>query len=179
MGLVVVRIDNYIAELGVESYRKLIEGYVCSRDCDVENYLKNTALQHNMRDVSKTFLVFNEKYHLVGYFTLAIKCLTMPEPGPDSEMSKTFYRSLNVRNGVVQAYLIGQLSRCDDSMKGTGSEICDRAINILNDHRADIGCKAVRVDCHKPMVSYYREKGFKFVKIDENTGLYQMVALLK
>lgn len=175
----VVRLDIYLELIGQERFDQKISEYHCSKDPDVENYLKNTALHHSRHDVSKTFLAVDDDFSILGYYTLAIKCMTVPMPDPGSEVSRTFYRNLNVHEGVVQAYLIGQLSRSDCSFKGLGAELLNLALTNLNGYRANLGCNAVRLDCHDNMIEYYLHKGFKFVKKDLKTGLCQMIAILK
>ena len=95
-----------------------------------------------------------------------------------SSVTRDFYRLLNARNGTMQAFAIGQLSRSDGSVKGIGKTILQYALDKLNLLRANIGCKAVRIDCHDELIPYYEENGFHFVKTDSETGLCQMVSIL-
>ncbi|MCQ2071017.1 MAG: hypothetical protein MJZ68_07790 [archaeon] len=179
MNYSIIRLDNYLDLAGRTGFYCNVSEYVCSKDPDVEIYLKEKALHHTNHDVSKTFLAVDEHLTIYGYYTLAIKCLAAPEPTPGAEVSRTFYHNLNAHDGVVQAFLIGQLSRADYSPKGLGAELLKEALKDLNTHRADLGCNAVRVDCHENMLGYYRDKGFRLMKKDPTTGLCHMVALLK
>lgn len=145
----------------------------------MESYLKEKAFHHSKHDISKTYLAVDDNFNILGYHTLAIKCIAVPEPGPETEVTRTFYRNLNIHEGVVQAFLIGQLSRSDSSFKGLGAELLEIALASLNGIRAKLGCNAVRLDCHENMVPYYRDKGFRYVKKDLHTGLCQMIAILK
>ena len=56
--------------------QELISIFVCSKDSDVENFLKERAIAFEWMGKSRTFLIFNEneeEFKVLAYFTLALQ----------------------------------------------------------------------------------------------------------
>ncbi|MDR3282577.1 MAG: hypothetical protein LBS92_03075 [Candidatus Methanoplasma sp.] len=166
-----------IAELGIYAdLDDLLSAFKCSRNRDSEKFLRNTARRHDSKDISRTYLcVDTEGSKIVGYFTLAVKCISMDASKvADAETLE----SMNIDRGVAQAYLIGQLARADESPKGLGNLMMNASMDILAGIKDALGCHTVRVDCADELVGYYSEYGFVNIGKNPDRGLNHMVAVI-
>ena len=78
-----VNIRNYLVmgndnKAGEPMLERVLSGFSCPKNPDVERFLKKSAIEFTKKSQSVTYLVFSfENKLLVGYFTLAIKLLTI------------------------------------------------------------------------------------------------------
>ncbi|MCL1811770.1 MAG: hypothetical protein FWG41_06130, partial [Methanomassiliicoccaceae archaeon] len=88
-----------------QAINNLLSGFICSKNKDVQSYLRNTAVKHEMAHISRTYLIFDTEptKRLVAYVTIAKRCLTIG----DEENDEVLLKNMNVNNGVAQSYLIG------------------------------------------------------------------------
>ena len=57
---------------------RVLSGFSCPKNPDVERFLKKSAVEFAKKNQSVTYLVFSvESKELLGYFTLAVKPLTI------------------------------------------------------------------------------------------------------
>jgi len=112
-------LSKLISDYSNEELTAVLSGFSCRRDLDVEVYLKSKSVQHELRHVSRTYLIFDMLDHsrLVAYYTLAIRCLRMDGVGCSRKMRDR----MNIHNGMVQSCLIGQIGKCDGAPKGLGT----------------------------------------------------------
>ncbi|MBQ8644560.1 MAG: hypothetical protein IJ469_07885 [Candidatus Methanomethylophilaceae archaeon] len=112
---------------------------------------------------------------IIGYFTIGIKCLQVPDNAPITNSMK---KKMNIdgRSKVAQSYLIGQLGRDDDSPKGYGGRLLTEAFHRLHGANTIVGCRMVRVDCSDDLIPYYNRHGFHFILKNEDMNLNQMIA---
>ena len=158
---------------------EILRAYRSVRDSDTESFLRDRAVEMEKRDLSRTYLFLGPgPDRVLGYVTLGIKCLAVPEDGP---VSGRMRRGMNVdaRTNVAQAYLLGQLSRSADAPKGTGAALLDLAFEHFDAARREVGCRIVRLDCRDELVSYYASYGFMAISRNECGRLNQMVALIR
>lgn len=155
-----------------------LSSFTCSKDKDRGDHLHNTAISLEKRDMSRTYLAIDESGDIIGFFTVGMKCMAVPEDVP---ISNSLKRKLNINpeTRVAQMYLLGQLARSDTSEPGLGSSLLDDALDIINWAYLAVGCHVVRIDCTDELVDYYRKHGFTYVNRNENEGLNRMVVLIK
>ena len=80
-------------DLGEDALQQLLSEFFCDKNPDVEKFLKEQAIDFAKKHQSVTYLVFsNDDASLIGYFTLAIKPITVHTEGLD--MSKSMQRRL-------------------------------------------------------------------------------------
>ncbi|MBD5546374.1 MAG: GNAT family acetyltransferase [Lachnospiraceae bacterium] len=116
-----INIRKYLAlgddqEAGKPALVKLLSGFSCPKNPDVERFLKNSAIEFTKKNQSVTYLVFSKANgEMLGYFTLALKPLTIR----GETVSKTTKRKLlriseldeNSDTYTMSAYLIAQLGK--------------------------------------------------------------------
>ena len=160
---------------GEEGTGEMLSSFTCSKDPDRESYLHDKAIVMEKKAMSRTYVAVTKDLRIVGYFSVGMKCMGVPN---GVSISNSLRKKLNINNetGIAQMYLIGQLARSDDSEPGIGAELLDDAFDTIHKAFTAVGCRAVRVDCGDDLVPYYTGHGFTF--INSSDGLNRMVALL-
>ena len=147
----------------------------------VEAFLKDSAEEFARQHKSVTHLVFSDDMTgLLGYFTLAIKPITLR----DEMMSRTMVRAFKKigrfdeeRNMyTVAAFLIAQLGRnfahsLKDSI--TGDELLEVALYRLKLIQHDIGGLIVFLEAqnNEKVLSFYQSNGFR--ALDKRLASYK------
>ncbi|MDR1690727.1 MAG: hypothetical protein LBR42_02630 [Candidatus Methanoplasma sp.] len=162
-----------------QSEQKLYETFLnfsCSRNKSVEKYLRETAVRHERARISRTYLILDTEpeEQLIGYITIAMKCLNVGGEQNNEELIK----KMNVSGDIAQSYLIGQLGKVDGCDKKIGEFAMDFALDVIEDASELIGCRVVRLDCKDALVKYYEGKGFSFLNKNSSGNLNRMVMVL-
>ncbi|MBR7152865.1 MAG: hypothetical protein IKD00_03865 [Candidatus Methanomethylophilaceae archaeon] len=146
----------------------ILSEYRSVRESDTEDFLHIKAIPMEKRDLSRTFIAMTPDMRILGYVSLSIKCMRIPD---DTLLSRNVQRQINVdsRTGVAQSYLIGQLSRSVDAPKGLGAELIRVAMRRIQNSKMNVGCRMVRLDCRDELVPYYQGQGFRMVAHDGNS----------
>ena len=172
-----IQLNELMKERGKNELSSLLTRFKCSRNKDTEDFLKNTSVRHDRRDISRTYLAIDtddSEQNILGYFTLALKCLTLNE----SELSPELIKSMNMKQGVAQAYLIGQLARADDAVPGLGKKMLDEAMNAFSWGKSKFGCRMIRLDCKDELIDYYASQGFQIIGKNYDKDLNQMAIFM-
>lgn len=116
-----VNIRNYInngndEEIGEPELRRILSSFSCLKNTDVENFLKNSAIDFTKKNQSVTYLVFSaEDDQLVGYFSIALKPLTVKAKSVSKTILKKIARISEIdeqtESYTMSAYLIAQLGK--------------------------------------------------------------------
>ena len=109
---------------------KVLSGFSCPKNPDVERFLKNSAVEFTKKSQSVTYLVFSvESKELLGYFTLALKPLSVRGETVSNTMKRKLLRiselDENSDTYTMSAYLIAQLGKnytdgVNDKISGSG-----------------------------------------------------------
>ena len=176
MIMIVDSLQSLIATQGVEKLSSYLSTFKCSADPELEVFLKNVALRHETKDVSRTYIAVNpENKEIRGYFTLAMKCLALDEP---KTIPDKIYEAMNLNRNIAQAYLIGQLAKADNVEKGFGKAMIFHALQIFARGKDMFGCHLVRLDCRDELVDYYESCGFTDIGKNRDRTLNQMVQII-
>jgi len=170
----IIQLNKLIKDLSKEELETLLKDFKCSRNKDSEHFLKNIAVRHESKDISRTYLLIDDMFKVSGYFTLALKCLGLDEEDLDHDLTKM----MNLKDDVAQAWPIGQLARADDCMKGFGKVMLDEALNTLSEGKKKFGCRMVRLDCKDELMGYYSSLGFRRVRKNDGKDLNQMIRFI-
>jgi hypothetical protein len=72
--------------------QELISIFVCEKDKDIENFLKERAINFEKLGKSRTFFIFDEEaeeFRILAYFTIALQVLKVPEELLSAKKTKT------------------------------------------------------------------------------------------
>ena len=182
--------DNKI--LG-ERLEQLLSEFSCKKNADVERFLKEQAIEFTKKNQSVTFLVFASDDTFVGYFTLAIKPISVNAEKFSNTMKRKIARvsELDEENGTytLSAYLIAQLAKNytdGANEKITGEELLQMAIDTIRELQYTVGGMVIFLeadDNEKLMHFYENDNGFRKFSTKEVKGKaedsHTLIQLLK
>jgi hypothetical protein len=189
---VLIPLEKLLEITSQERVEEVISSFCCSKEPDIEEFLKNKnkAILYEQKSKSRTYLIFNEEalidgsFVLLAYFTIAMQTLKIPDSMTASQIRKL--DGLYAKKGSeaiteISAFLIGQLGKNDryaDLI--TGDEIVDYALSVIGKAQEVIGGRVVFIECQdKPkLIDFYTRNGFKLFRKDPEDGLVQMIRLL-
>ncbi len=161
-----------------------LETFHCSRDYDVESFLRENAISFERRHLSRTYLLVDPSKEsekepaILAYFSLAISAMCVGDA-----VSKTMRRRLcvNPMSSIMASYVIGQLGKNDRYANETrGGDILEIAVTYILEAHQVVGGRFVRVDCrdNAKIKRFYERNGFTFVQKNPNGDLCQYVRFL-
>lgn len=163
------------------SVTEALSSFSCTKDADVQKFLKDFAILFEQNQQTATFLLFNDdasknnRLQIDGYFSLALKVFYFE----DAISNRTRRKLSGKADDQVPAYLIGQLARSDNAPKGTGAKLLNLAIQYIKNAQTYVGGRLVYLDCKDELVPYYESKGFQFIQRNpERKDLGQMYIVI-
>ena len=105
-----------------------------------------------------------------------MKCLNAD--GLDTDLDPSVVELMNMKDGVAQAYMLGQLARSDDAERGSGRTMLDEALKRFSVGKEMFGCRMIRLDCKDELVDYYRSFKFHYIRKNEERNLNQMATFI-
>lgn len=183
-------LNNYSEIAGEQMLINLFSGFSCPLNPNVEKFLKENAINFTKKNQSVTYLVFSDKTAaLVGYFTLAIKPITVNSTVFSNTIRKKLLRigkiDADKQELYLSAYLIAQLGKNyskNANTQITGKQLLEIAITEVKKLQYRAGGVAVFLESeNNPKLKqfYVEENDFKEfgIRKDEET-LVQMLKLL-
>ncbi|MDE7253693.1 MAG: GNAT family acetyltransferase [Acetatifactor sp.] len=174
-----VNIREYLAlgndvEAGEPALLELLSGFSCPKNPDVERFLKKSAIEFTKKNQSVTYLVVSaEDVRLLGYFTLALKPLTVRGETVSNTMRRKLLRisELDEQSDTytMSAYLVAQLGKNFSENAGqeiTGEELLKLAWDkIMEIQYLGGGMVAfLEAENEEKLLSFYR--GNRFSQFD-------------
>ena len=158
--------------LGEEELQKLLSEFSCDKNSDVERFLKEQSVEFTKKNQSVTYLVFaNEDASLVGYFTIAIKPISVNADNFSNTMKRKIARvsEFDETNGTytLSAYLIAQLGKNfanGANERITGEQLLQSAVDTVKELQYMAGGMVIflEADDDEKLIDFYEEKnGFK------------------
>ena len=139
----VINIRRYLnsdnPKLGESRLLQVLSGFSCPKNPDVERFLKKSSIEFTKKNQSVTYLVFDvSSMELVGYFTIALKPLTVRGETVSNTFKKKLMRVSELdeqsQTYTMSAYLIAQLGKNFKNgaeKKITGEELLELAWDIV------------------------------------------------
>lgn len=172
MKYTVVNLINLIDEIGENDAESFLSDFCCPLAHDVEVFLREKAVDFAQRGWAQTHLVFttqNGEFLLVGYFTLALKVISVPVANISKSVQKRIssfstYDS-NIDAFCLSAPLIAQLGKNFHNNYNeliTGSDLltitCDKILSLMK----DLGGRFTYIECEdKPaLLDFYKRNGY-------------------
>lgn len=126
-------------KLGESRLLQVLSGFSCPKNPDVERFLKKSSIEFTKKNQSVTYLVFDvSSMELVGYFTIALKPLTVRGETVSNTVKKKLMRVSELdkqsQTYTMSAYLIAQLGKNftgDADKKITGGELLELTWGII------------------------------------------------
>ena len=139
----VINIRRYLnsdnPKLGESRLLQVLSGFSCPKNPDVERFLLKSSIEFTKKNQSVTYLVFDvSSMELVGYFTIALKPLTVRGETVSNTVKKKLMRVSELdeqsQTYTMSAYLIAQLGKNFKNgaeKKITGEELLELAWDIV------------------------------------------------
>ena len=139
----VINIRRYLnsdnPKLGESRLLQVLSGFSCPKNPDVERFLQKSSIEFTKKNQSVTYLVFDvSSMELVGYFTIALKPLTVRGETVSNTVKKKLMRVSELdeqsQTYTMSAYLIAQLGKNFKNgaeKKITGEELLELAWDIV------------------------------------------------
>ena len=195
-----VNIREYLAlgndeEAGEPALLELLSGFSCPKNPDVERFLKKSAIEFTKKNQSVTYLVVSaEDVRLLGYFTLALKPLTVRGETVSNTVKRKLLRisELDEKSDTytMSAYLVAQLGKNFSESEGkdiTGEELLKLAWDKIKEIQYLGGgvVTFLEAENEEKLLSFYRDNRFSQFDIrqtasetDETHELVQLLRLL-
>ena len=195
----VINIRRYLnsdnPKLGESRLLQVLSGFSCLRNPDVERFLKKSSVEFTKKNQSVTYLVFDiSSMVLVGYFTLALKPLTVRGETVSNTVKKKLLRvsewDEKSDTYTMSAYLIAQLGKNFTNgadKKITGEELLALAWDKIKEIQYLGGgvVTFLEAENEEKLLSFYRDNRFSQFDIrqtasdtDESHELVQLLRLL-
>ena len=128
-------------KLGEDRLIQEISEFSCPRNPDVEHFLKKNAIEFTKKNQSVTYLVFSlSSMNLVGYFTIALKPLTVRGETVSNATKRKLLRvsELDKKSDTytMSAFLIAQLGKNYTDGRNreiTGKELVELAWRVIEE----------------------------------------------
>ena len=170
----VINIRRYLnsdnPKLGESRLLQVLSGFSCLRNPDVERFLKKSSVEFTKKNQSVTYLVFDiSSMVLVGYFTLALKPLTVRGETVSNTVKKKLLRVSEwdelSDTYTMSAYLIAQLGKNFTSgadQKITGEELLALAWDKIKEIQYLGGgvVTFLEAENEEKLLSFYRDNRF-------------------
>ena len=170
----VINIRRYLnsdnPKLGESRLLQVLSGFSCPRNPDVERFLKKSSVEFTKKNQSVTYLVFDiSSMVLVGYFTLALKPLTVRGETVSNTVKKKLLRvsewDEKSDTYTMSAYLIAQLGKNFTNgadQKITGEELLALAWNKIKEIQYLGGgvVTFLEAENEEKLLSFYRDNRF-------------------
>ncbi len=195
-----INIRDYLAlgnddKAGEPMLARVLSGFSCPKNPDVERFLKKSAVEFTKKSQSVTYLVFSvESKELLGYFTLALKPLTVRGETVSNTTKSKLLRISELDESSdtynMSAYLIAQLGKNytdGANMRITGKELVELAWTVIEDAQYMLGGMVVFLEAEneEKLLSFYRNNRFSqfdtrqtVSDTDEPHELVQLLRLL-
>ena len=195
----IINIRRYIGnenpELGEDELLQILSEFSCPMNPDVERFLKHSSIEFTKKNQSVTYLVFSvADGKLLGYFTLALKPLTVRGETVSNTVKRKLLRvsELDKKSDTytMSAYLIAQLGKNyseNDGKMITGAELLGLAWDKIKATQYMFGGMVTFLEAEneEKLLSFYRENRFSQFDTrqttsdtDESHELVQLLRLL-
>ncbi len=171
MNFNVVNISDLIYSVGEKEVRIALSDFKCSQNSEIENFLKNNAIDFSKRKISVTHLVLDDNGQIAAYFTLTHKPANVSASGLSKSAMKALSRYAvldeDTNSYNISAFLIAQFgknSAYDGKRNISGNKMMDFCFEILESVQKQVGGGIVFLECEdkKQLLNFYQNENNNF-----------------
>lgn len=181
-------IPELLIDFDEAQMQSVLNGFTSLKNKEIQDFLINNAIEFTKKHQAITYLIFDLKMRLAGYFTLAIKPVEISVGKLNKSSLKKILRISEIDESdntvTPSAYLIAQLAKNDNSSINIDDifEIIDYYISSFQN-----GCGGVveflESENSEKLIDMYKNRGFKTFNIrksksGEDRKLVQMYRLI-
>lgn len=162
-----VNILDMIDAIGEEELQLILSDFSCSKNQEIEHFVRKNAIEFAKRKMSITYLVIDEESRIVGIFTLTHKAVQLLDAGLTGTVRKKIQRHARLDEAtdsyILSAFLVAQFGKnfqYGESNALKGNELMDMTIVTLKEIQRQIGGGVVYLECEdKPqLLSFYQNE---------------------
>lgn len=181
-GYLCISLLDMIENLGESYVNGILSSFLCPKNHDVEDFLKNKAIVFSQQGISVTHLVFcetSEKLALVGYFCLSPKQIVIKKESLNATKRKQIRKFAAVPNHdteySVSALLIGQLGKNFTNGYNkliSGDDLLAIAFDKIKSVQGQVGGRLTYIECEdrRKLINFYKNNGFTYFDKRELEG---------
>lgn len=165
---------NSILAMGEDNIKSFIANFYCDKDNDIEQFLKNKAINFEKKGKARTYIVFDEEADnissmILGYFTLAITVLDVPDTLSNSQRKRLDGLSAKKHGTMIESFpaiLIGQFAKNDLACNDfTGELLMSFCFSKILEGQRILGGRILLVECKNipKLLDFYGEYGFNII----------------
>ena len=191
-----LQIGSWADSVGRENVANVFAEFNCSKNADIDGFLKNNAVDFARRQISVSHLVFDSATRTcLGYFTLTHKPLSLEADKLSATVRRRIERFAKCRSGndirtyTLSAFLIAQIGKnfkIPETQRIPGKDLLALAMDELRLAQYEIGGQVVFLECedgNRKLKSFYEKNAFVACgkRTDEVDGItyLQMFRFLK
>ena len=166
-------------KLGEDRLLHEISEFSCPKNPDVENFLKNNAVEFTKKSQSVTYFVYSlESKRLVGYFSIALKSLTVRGEMVSKTVKKKLLR-ISELDENIDTY---NTNDCDKEI--TGAELIELAWMVIEELQYMAGgvVAFLEAEPREKLLSFYQTNRFQQFDTRQTTSSeeqHELVQLLR
>ena len=191
-----LQIGSWADSVGRENVANVFAEFDCSKNADIDGFLKNNAVDFARRQISVSHLVFDSATRAcLGYFTLTHKPLSLEADKLSATVRRRIERFAKCRSGndirvyTLSAFLIAQIGKnfkIPEPQRIPGKDLLALAMDELRLAQYEIGGQVVFLECedgNRKLKAFYEKNAFVACgkRTDEVDGItyLQMFRFLK
>lgn len=171
-----INIFDMIDAIGEDNVKEILSDFSCPKNREIENFVRNNAIEFAKRKMSVTHLVVNENGDVPAIFTLTHKAIEISNEGLSSASKKKISRYAHLdemsNSYILSAFLIAQFGKnfeLSPQEVPDGDQLMENAWKILVKVQHDVGGGIVYLECENSpkLLSFYQNEHNRFRVFNE------------
>lgn len=176
MELKVVNILDLIDVIGEDETKNILSVFICQKNPEIENFVRNNAVDFAKRKISITYLFVDEKIDKVyAIYAITHKVIEIDPKYLSKTKNKQIERfaEKDIKSGkyIVSAFLLAQFGKSLDGEQEniSGNAMMDTVISKLKEVQHEIGGGIVYLECEDniKLLNFYQNDNNRFVLFGE------------
>lgn len=169
------KLADFLTTQSTNQVKNILKTFVCTRNADVEDFLRNKAITFEKYLRSRTYLyINNQNKKIKAYFSIGITYLLTKQL--DRDMVR-FLDGYTYKSVAIPCYLVGQLGKSDECKIKIGNFLLDEAISIIDSAQSTLGGRFVLVDSlnNERVIKFYEKNSFLPLERDSFAKSIKMI----
>lgn len=159
-----ITIPEFIELTNEESVRQMLSEFSCEKNKEIEDFVRNKALDFSKRKITITHLLLDEESNLSAIYALTHKAISIN----GNLLSQSIIKKLrkyalpepNSNNFLVSAFLIAQFGKNSSNFvknQKIGNEIMQSVFEFIKNIQNQIGGRIIYLECEdrKELINFY------------------------
>lgn len=166
-----VTIPEFVEITDEESVKILLSEFSCDKNKEIEDFVRNKALDFSKRKITITHLLLDEESNLVAIYALTHKAISINGNLLNESVLKKLRKYAlpepNTNNFLVSAFLIAQFGKNSSNKnckQRIGNEIMQSVFEFIKKVQNQIGGRIIYLECEdkKELLDFYTNEQNRF-----------------